>query len=111
MYGQGGPWDRGQEGPEQVRLSVFTCQGMRGAQAPRNQLSLTFLPTVSPPTPTQPPLPRSPESSRVSCQERDLLQPARWRLQLQKKAGIFIRTLHPVCWLGVLFAGIWFCHC
>lgn len=71
---QGGPWARGQETREQIRLNVFTCQGMKGAQVPKSQLSLTFLPTVSPPAPTQSPLPS--KSSRVSCQERDLLKPA-----------------------------------
>ena len=51
MNDQGRPWDRGQEAREQLRLNIFTCQGMKGAKAPKSQLSLTFLPTVSPPSP------------------------------------------------------------
>ena len=66
---------RGQEGHERIRLNVFTCQRMKGAPAPKSQL-FTHLVSHHLTTP-------SPKS--ISCQERDLLKPAWWRLQLQKR--------------------------
>lgn len=53
-----------------------------GHKTPRACRHSALPPLSLPPAPTQPPLPS--ESSGVSCQEHDLLQPAWWRLQLQK---------------------------
>lgn len=103
---QGGPWALSQEAHEQTKHKVFTCRGMKGVQAPQEPAVAHLSPhrlTPPPPplpTPAQPPLPS--ESSRVSHQECDLLKPAWWRLQLQKKT-IF---LSGPCFL---FAGWGFC--
>lgn len=61
----------GQERHEWIRFNVFTCQGMKGALAPFTHLVSHHLTTPSP--------------KSISCQECDLLKPAWWRVQLQKR--------------------------
>ena len=58
----------------------------RGHKPPRASCSLTPFPHHL----------TTPSPKSTSCQERDLLKPAWWRLQLQKRC-IFIQTLFPVC--------------
>ena len=102
--------DRGIVARRRVSSSGSTsspAKEWRGQKPPRASCHSPFSPPSHLPAPTQSPLPS--KSSRISCQERDLLKPAEWRLQLQKR-WYFYPDLLPVCWLGVLFAGVLFCH-
>lgn len=100
MNVQGGPWGHGQEGREQIRLNVFTCQEMKGARAPKSQL---FTHLVSPPS--HHPQPQKHFLSRAWPSETCMVEAA-----AAKKMVFLSRPCFLFAGWGVWFAGVRFCR-
>lgn len=102
--------DRGLVARRRVSRSGSTsspAKEWRGHRSPRASCHSPFSPSSHP----------QPQLSRF-CPPKAVAFPVKsvtfWNLHSGgcscKKDGIFIWTLLPVCWLGVLFAGVLFCH-